>query len=126
MEFVRFGAVVAWVATACVGVVLSGCTSASHHTARDATTAPASSAMTICRTQFPGTTHAVMTNLESAFHAGTASPSEVHGYRPTTAAAQCLVPTGSNWYDVDVIVVSDHAVLPAGSQSWGGGFLPRP
>lgn len=70
-----------------------------------------------------------MTTLQAAFHRGSDAAGTIYGsakYPPSAPAAQCLVPTAGNFYDVDVIVVSDGTVLRAGSQSWGGGFLPRP
>jgi hypothetical protein len=89
----------------------------------------AAAAKEICIKRFRHTTVAMMTTLRQAFARGTPYPGEIFGsssYPPDSAAAQCLVPAGSGNYNVDVIVLSDGAVLLAGSQSVGNTFMARP
>ena len=93
-----------------------------------ATSAPAS-ATEICAKRFPHTTAAIATTLRQAFRRGTPYPGEIFGsssYPPDSPAVQCLVPSGKDNYNVEVIVLSDGAVLLAGSQSVGDTFMARP
>ena len=120
-----------------VCLAVAGCTSTGHtgtplssgQPGSSTTTPTETAAKEICTKHFRHTTVAMMTTLRQAFARGTPYPGEIYGsssYPPDTPAAQCLVPAGSGNYNVEVIVLSDGAVLQSGSQSIGNTFMTRP
>jgi hypothetical protein len=132
-----------WVARQCVAAVLIGfaltaCGSGDHGTGAPLASAQlgsntanptAAPATEICSKRFRHTTVAMMTTLRRAFARGKPYPGEIFGsssYPPDSPAVQCLVPAGKNNYNVEVIVLSDGAVLLAGSQPMGNTFMTRP
>ena len=107
----------------------AGATSASGQLSSNATSAASASAIELCATRFRHATVAMMTTLRQAFARGTPYPGGIFGssfYPPDSPAVQCLVPARKNNYNVEVIVLSDGAVLLAGGQPVGNTFMARP
>jgi hypothetical protein len=114
---------------ACTNTGRTGTPVSSAQPGSSTTTPSAVAAKEICTKRFRHTTVAMMTTLRQAFARGTPYPGEIFGsssYPPDTPAAQCLVPAGSGNYNVEVIVLSDDAVLLSGTQSIGNTFMARP
>jgi len=114
---------------ACTNAGHAGAAASSRPPGASAATSSATAAKEICTKRFRHTTVAIMTTLRQAFARGTPYPGEIFGsssYPPDSPAAQCLVPAGSGNYNVEVIVLSDGAVLLWGSQSIGNTFMAHP